>query len=1186
MRNKGASVHGCLAGCGWLQHKSNLLLMVALAFLTAGALRPAFSQAVYGTIFGTVTDNTGAVVPNATITVTDIAKGVSVTTQTNASGQYTMQHLIPDTYQVQVEVTGFQKATVDGIIVYADTSPKVDVQLSVGTVSQTVSVTSEAPLLQTERTDVATILNDRAVENLPNLNRNFTAFELLTPGTSYIGWNVSEAENPQRSQQIEVNGQLPFATGYELDGTDNQDPVIGIAVINPNLDAVSEMKVTSQNYDAEFGKAVAGLVTAQTKSGSNSFHGSAFEFRRSDATQARDPFTQFARDPLTGRFIPSTMHNQFGGSFGGPIKKDKLFFFLDYEGLRERTGQSFLQSVPTALAKSTCSSTTGPGCNLSDYLSLGRIFDPTTGNPNDGTGRTAFTGNIIPNSRLSLPVVNLMNLLPAPNFGAPSLTTQNYLASGSGRFDTNQADVRVDHQLSQNTHLFGRYTFFDSTLDGAAVFGPAGGKGFGSNGFAGTDKGRTHSLAAGFDHTFSTTWLTDVRFGWFRWHINELQPGFNQPLGTQLGIPGVNQGDLSLNGGLPQFNIKGLTDVGSSAAYGTTAAQFLEKEDQYQLVNNWSHSMGRHNIKFGADVRYALQHLVGLDNNNVRTGNFHFDPINTGSSTSAGVGLATFLLGDVTAFQRTQTQNTNAAERQKRMFYYAQDTWRIANNVTINYGLRWEIYFPETVNGRGRGGLLDLNTGNIRIAGFGPWGTNLNVQKSFTNFAPRLGISWQAKKNTVVRAGYGRVYGMGWSGDIFGEVLTFSFPTQVSQNLNAGTTFGSLFNLTNGPPGFVFPPIPANGNFPLPNGIGVPTRPLYMRIPTLDAWNLAIQHELTQSMALQIAYVGSHGVHNMFDSSNQFDPNEPTIAGFGQINPLTGMAFTTDDRHPYFNGDAQQLGVGFGHPFGWTQGIRYNANLATSNYNALQTKLEKRFSNGVQFLAHYTWSRSMTHESDYFFIDPRVGYGASYYNRRNAFVLAGNWDLPFGKGRPFGGNVPGWLNQVIGGFNLNGTLSWESGLPFTPSYNECGNDRDTGPCRVSHIDGSPDYGLGAGSFDPITHTVQYFASVRALTTNGQVEGPYVRPAIGTFGNIFRNSLVGPGFSNTDLSLQKAFVITEAVRLKFRVDAFNVFNNTQLGQPNQCVDCPASQNPGMITDIMASQDGTTMRRLQFAARVEF
>jgi hypothetical protein len=1180
MRNKGTSAPGCPEGRGWLRHRPNPLLIVALAFLTAGALRPAFSQAVYGTIFGTVTDNTGAVVPSATITVIDVAKGTSVTTQTNEVGQYTMQHLIPDTYQVQVEATGFQTATVDSVIVYADTSPKVDVQLTVGALSQTVTVTSAAPLLQTERTDVATILNDRAVENLPNLNRNFTAFELLTPGTTYIGWNVSEAENPQRSQQIEVNGQLPFATGYELDGTDNQDPVIGIAVINPNLDAVSEMKVTSQNYDAEFGKAVAGLVTAQTKSGSNTFHGSAFEFRRSDATQARDPFTQFAPDPLTGRLIPSTMHNQFGGSFGGPIKKDKLFFFGDYEGLRERTGQSILESVPSALAKSTCSSQTGPGCNLSDYLSLGQIFDPATPNsdPNTGAGRAAFAGNIIPNSRLSLPAVNLMKLLPAPNHGASTLTANNYVASGSGRFNTNQADGRVDYQLSQNTHLFGRYTFFDSTLDGAPVFGAAGGNGFGSNGFAGTDTGRNQSVAAGGDHTLSATWLTDFRFGWFRYHINELQPGFNQPLGTQLGIPGVNQGDLSLNGGLPQFNIDQLTNQGSSAAYGTTAAQFLETEDQFQLVNNWSHSMGRHNVKFGGDVRYALQHLIGLDNNNVRTGNFHFAAINTGSPTSSGVGLATFLLGDVTAFQRTQTQNTNAAERQKRMFYYAQDTWRIASNVTINYGLRWEMYFPETVNGRGRGGLLDLNTGDIRIAGFGPYGTNLNVQKSFTNFAPRVGVSWQARQNLVVRAGYGRVYGMGWSGDIFGEVLTFSYPTQVSQNLNSATTFGSLFNLTQGPPGFTFAPIPPSGNFPLPNGVSVPTRPLYMRIPTLDAWNLAIQHQLTRSMALQVAYVGSHAVHNMFDSSNQFDPNEPTIVGFGQ--------FSTNDRHPYFNGDAQLLGVGFGHPFGWTQGLRYNANLATSNYNALQTKLEKRFSNGVQFLAHYTWSRSMTHESDYFFIDPRVGYGASYYNRRNAFVLAGNWDLPFGKGQVFGRNSPGWLNQIIGGFNLNGTLSWESGLPFTPSYNECGIDRDTGPCRVSHAPGGADYGLGAGSFDPITHTVTYFNAVPALTANGQIEGPYARPASGTFGNIFRNSLIGPGFIDTDLSLQKAFAITEAVRLKFRVDAFNVFNHPLLGQPNSCVDCPAGQNPGKITDIMASQDGTTMRRLQFAARVEF
>ena len=278
-----------------------------------------------------------------------------------------MQHLIPDTYRVDAEATGFSKTSTENVAVFADTSPKVDMQLAVGGATTAVNVTGEASLLETDRAEVSTILNERAVENLPNLNRNFTAFELLTPGTSYIGWSVGEGSgNPQRSQQIEVNGQLPFATGYELDGTDNQEPINGVAVINPNLDAVSEMKVTSQNYDAEFGKAVAGLVTAQTKSGSNTFHGSAFEYRRSDAQQARDPFANATPDSLTGRYLAPTLHNQFGGSVGGPVLKDRLFFFGDYQGLREKTGTATLTTVPTLTALTTC--TSGGNCDLSDYL--------------------------------------------------------------------------------------------------------------------------------------------------------------------------------------------------------------------------------------------------------------------------------------------------------------------------------------------------------------------------------------------------------------------------------------------------------------------------------------------------------------------------------------------------------------------------------------------------------------------------------------------------------------------------------------------------------------------------------------------------------------------------------------------------------------------------------------------------
>ena len=1194
----------CSKGLGFC----TVLALIAICAFTSS--QSVSAQAVYGSIFGTVTDSTGAVVPNATVTVSNAAKGTSASVQSDASGEYRAQHLIPDIYNVTAEATGFGKVTTADVVVYADTAPKIDFALPVGSTSNTVTVSAEAPLLQTEHTDVYTILNERAVETLPNLNRNFTAFELLTPGTTYIGWDVDESQNPQRSQQIEVDGQLPFATGYELDGTDNQDPVIGIAVINPNLDAVSEMKVTSQNYDAEFGKAVAGLVTAQTKSGSNTLHGSAFEFWRSDAFQARDPFAESTPNPVTGKYIPTNTHNQYGGSIGGAIIKDKLFFFGDYQGLREKSGVAGLFSVPTAQARTSClaaAGNAGLNCDLSQYLlpanGAVQIYDPTTGNP-DGTGRSPFVNNQIPGNELSTAAINLLTLIPPPNTGGSDQISNNFAASGTGSFHTNQFDVRIDDQFSSKLHLFGRYTFFNSSLAGGSVFGPAGGSGFGTNGFAGTDTSQDDSLAAGGDYTLSPKWLTDFRFGWFRFHFNELQPDYNQPLGTDLGIPGVNTGDLALNGGLPAFNIPNLSQ------FGVTTAPFLETENSYQVNNNWSHTIGHHNIRFGADVRRATQYAVGLDNGNYRSGNFHFPSTITGlNGGSSGLGLATFLLGDVGQFQRTQTANTSAETHQWRAFYYAQDQWRVTNTVTLSYGLRWEWYFPEAVDGIGQGGLLDLNTGNVNVAGYGAYNDSLNVAKSWTKFAPRIGIAWQARPSLVVRAGYGRVYGQGWSGNTFGEVLAWTYPVQYSQNVNSVNEYSNNyvnssgqtvpFTLSGGPPAPVFPAIPANGEIPLPNGSSVPTRPLEVRLPTLDAWNLAIQQELTKTMALQIAYVGSHGLHNMFDSSNQFDPNQPTINGFDETNPNTGLPYTFNDRQPYFDGIAQTLGVGYGSPFGWTQALRYNYNEATSSYNALQVKLEKRFSSGLQFLSHYTWSRAMSHESYYFAIDPKVGYGASYYNRPNSFVFAGNYDLPFGKGKMVGGNSSRAMDYLIGGYALNGTVTIQSGLPYTPGYEDCSTDNDTanqyGGCRPNT--NGTGYHLHTGTFynsASIGPNVPYFTPSPYVlggscpgdpnNTCPTTFGPYVRPAIRTFGDIYRDALYGPKNWDTDLSVSKKFPLTERVGLSVRADAFNLFNHANLADPNSCVDCGG--NSGTITSTIGSQNGTSMRLLQFSARLEF
>jgi Carboxypeptidase regulatory-like domain/TonB dependent receptor len=1182
------------------------VLAALLLWSFAGAL-PANAQAVYGSIFGTVTDNTGAVVPGAKVTVTDVSKDVAVSVQSNGSGSYTVQHLIPDTYRVDVEASGFSKSTADNIIVYADTSPKVDIQLSIGSVSNTVTVTTAAPLLETDRAEVSTILNARAIENLPNFNRNFTAFELLTPGTTYIGWGPGEGSgNPQRSQSIEVNGQLPFATGYELDGTDNQEPINGVAVINPNLDSVSEMKVTSQNYDAEFGKAVAGLVTAQTKSGSNSFHGSAFEYRRSDAQQARDPFANATPNSLTGEFLAPTLHNQFGGSVGGPVKKDRIFFFGDYQGLREKTGSSTLTTVPTALATSTC--TSGGDCNLSDYLQggQGQIFKPNSPTDPSNAGRTPYVGNIIPAADLSPQAVAFFKLLAAtpPNVAGAGIIN-NFSTSGSGVFNTNQFDVRGDSRLGQNLHIFGRYTYFGVALTGAPYFGQAGGLGYGAGGFAGTDSARYQSIAGGGDYVVSNTWLTDFRFGYYRIYNNTVGPDSDLPLGNQLGIPNANVGDLSLNGGLPQFNIdipSNGANGGQNIEYGTTANPTLQQTSQYQFVNNWSHQVGNHNIKFGADYRYGKNHTVSIASNALRSGTYFFAAPRTsggsGATASSGLGFATFLLGDTTTFWRTQTANTDAQTRQNRFFTYAQDQWHITPKLTLNYGLRWELYTPESVTAAGSGGLLDINTGIVHIAGVGANSNSLNVQNNFSNFAPRLGLAYQIFPNTVFRAGYGIVYGQGWAGDTFGGVLTSSYPTQFQQTDTPVSTAADVFNLAQGPTNQPFPVIPANGNIVLGDGISQTARPTQVRLPTVAGWNAMVQQEITPTLSLQIGYVGSQSYHNMFESSPSFNANERTLAGYknpdgtSPINPETGMIYTIPERSPYYDGTAQrELGVKWGVPHLWTQRIDYMNNQATGSYQALQVVVNKRFSSGLQFLSHYTWSHALGHEAYEFLINPAIGRGNGYYNRRQAFVFAGTYDLPFGKDKLVGSNSPGWVNQIIGGFQLNGTLTIDGGIPFTTNYSQCSNDNDVGAsdnaCFLNKTGGS--FGIHKGSYDPNSRTVPYFTpSPYVLQSPGQAQnsfGGFARPAPGTWGNIGRDALWGPGLTNIDASLAKNFTIREGLRMQLMAQAFNAFNHVNLANPNTCVDCVDS-NAGTIQGTVSNQDGTSMRRLQFAARFTF
>src|SRR5215813_13427337 len=512
----------------------SLTLCLALAIMTFGTT---FGQAVYGSIFGTVTDASGAAVPNATVTITNTGKNVSETTKTNESGDYNQTRLIPGTYRVKVEASNFKSAVIEAVIVNVDTASTANISLQPGQVSEEITITAEAPLLKTDRADVATTFETRQITDLPILDRNFTKFILLTPGTQQLGWQHAASENPQGSTQTMVNGQHFSGSGFQLDGTENRDPILGIIVVNPNLEAIGATKITSQNYDAEFGQAIAGVASVSTKSGTNDLHGTAFLFRQNDELQARNPLFQFQKNETTGKFIPDTLRNQFGGAIGGPIIKNRIFFFGDYEGLRSKIGGSRLLTVPTAAARQG---------DLSAYGV--NIYDPATTRVDASgnlIGRDQFEGNKIPSNRLSPQALNILKLIPLPNVAnAPANgTLNNFVASGGEGYDKDSFDIRIDAKHSDKLNMFGRYSFADFRLNGPTAFGEGGGPELVT--FGGRSKARNQSVAYGLDYTWNDRLVSDFRFGFFRYRVNVLPSDFGKNIASDVGVPGLNLDQFS-----------------------------------------------------------------------------------------------------------------------------------------------------------------------------------------------------------------------------------------------------------------------------------------------------------------------------------------------------------------------------------------------------------------------------------------------------------------------------------------------------------------------------------------------------------------------------------------------------------------------------------------------------------------
>jgi hypothetical protein len=558
------------------------------------------------------------------------------------------------------------------------------------------------------------------------------------------------------------------------------------------------------------------------------------------------------------------------------------------------------------------------------------------------------------------------------------------------------------------------------------------------------------------------------------------------------------------------------------------------------------------------------------------------DTENPTLTTAGGAGVASFLLGDVTSFGRFVSTSTNAKESQRRIFSYVEDSWRATPNLTINYGLRWEIYSPESVNGRNQGGFPVLKTGDIRVAGVGPFNNTMNVSTDYKMIAPRLGIAYQVNPRTVIRTGYGRSFDIGVFGSIFGHAITQNLPVLAEQNLASSGPNTAVFNLAVGPTGFVFPTVPSTGLIPIPNGDNVNIRDDPNQFPTVDAWNLSLQRQLTSSTSLTIAYVGNKGSHTFGGDAQSSNPNESAAC-------LPGSQSTTGQTlcwNPNPIGPNQTNNPNLLKPYfakyGWTQALTYYHDGFDTHFNALQVTVEKSFTRGLQFSANYSWQRAFNYGPDYQEIDKYVDYGRFDDLREQQFTFFGNYELPFGKDRMFFSGSPAWVNYLIGGYQLSTSLNLASGLPFTPSYGECGSDIPAGPCRPNKT--AARMPLHLTSYDPVSHQQTYFDPGPTFGTNGSMSSVFARPLVTQFGTVGRNNYFGPSFFADDLSLQKNIPIREGITGQFRVDAFNGFNHITPGNPaSTCIDCAAATGAGTITGMAL---GVSPRQLQFALTVSF
>ncbi len=1172
-----------------------------LAFVCACA---SFAQRDLATLVGTVTDPSGGVVPNAKVVITETETGqVYTLTTTGSSGDFVRPALKPSTYSVAVSAPGFRTAEQKDILLKAGERTAVNITLTVGDVGQTVEVTAAAPLLQTESTQVGASMNTKTLTDVPlGGQRNFAYLARLSPGVLPAEPGARDSANGGFSAGgVRGNGQNNFL----LNGVDNNVNTIDFLnqtsySVGPSVEAISEMSVQTNGFNAEYGRAAGAVINVNLKSGTNQLHGSLFEMLQNKDLNANSWTNNQAGKPR-GPYV----QNQFGATTGAPIIKNKLFIFGDYQGTRIASsggiqGLGFLNAtatVPTAAMKTgDFSSILGASATGTDSLGnpisflKGAIYDPrsTTGTPSAPISRTMFMGNKIPLSMIDPAFYKLLQTFPSPNQNiiTGSQPTGDYFYNTAGSQITDQGDVRVDYRLSEKNSLFGSLSWGNTNKTSVAPF-PGALDNSGFNGTGEIDLNRNGQIS--FTRVWTPRVFSETRASFTRLVTSRVGANPSADLFKEFGIGGYNPTfAYTANGGLPNFSAGGYTGFGG-AQWGPT----LEYNNVLDFVQNVAITKGSHAIKMGAEFRQvkfpffqvpAPHGIVNYSANETAFPSAKSSSLGPTVGNSTGDSIASALLGQV---DNAQISTTNFISSQKVAWAgYVQDDWKVTRKLTFNIGLRYELWSP--IGERfGRQANFDLQTLTLYIPegkqqdlplppNFAAAFPNVKVSRGQVSkylipwdkldFGPRLGIAYQATPKTVIRAGYGVFYGgeenQGGSPNR-GEGIPFNETVQMNRTPGVVSSFLGISdpNCTN----CVFMPGGLTGGFPAsPFTLNAQiqfrgVQPDF-RNSMVHKWNLIVQRELPWGMALELGYTGNHQAHSVILGNTDTYPNLGT----------TNSSISADSLRYINSACATCQSVG--------SGLSITVSNGFGNYAAGSAKLEKRFSRGLQFLTAYTWSHALANagtplsgSSNIGFPDPTnwgSGYASASWDIRHSFTSAFNYDLPFGRGRQWGSSMNRAADVVVGGWHANGLLTLRTGV----AYGLSGSCQGVwGRCEPDIVPGFVADQAPAGGRTPN----QWF-DINAYKIAAPLTG----------GNLGLQAMTGPPTRTLDFSLFKDFSFTERWKLQFRSEAFNLANTPIFNNPDMSVtNSKALGGNGNFGRITSTQAGTE-RRLQFALRLSF